>query len=407
MHPDVQLSKALAYVDSMTDRLIAWRREFHLHPELSGEEVWTSTVVAEHLDRLGLKIRENVGGHGVVGLLGDPQSETSIAYRADMDALPIQDALDKPYRALPLGIKHACGHDAHITVALGVAEALVCSGARLPGTLKLIFQPAEESLDGARAMIEDGILGDPRPNALLAMHAFPLPAGTIGMKAGPCLAGMDEFEVRFYAPAGNLNPLVQRAKGALEGLSSGRAPMTTAEFEGILEKMLRENDLQQITFVSAWPLTEDQTQPSHLLGLVSIVDFDRRPQIHACIRETLDAVSSEMGASYDLNYTFTNPPLHNDPELIDTMLPQLKSVLGDDGILRLYGPYPFAHEDLALYAQEIPTALLWLGTANRVRDIPSLLHTASYDIDESALLTGTKAALATIWSVMVKFNSAG
>ncbi|MGC9348684.1 MAG: M20 metallopeptidase family protein [Anaerolineae bacterium] len=400
MDHEAELTKALSYVEGMRDRLVAWRRDLHMHPELSGEEERTAALVADHLRRLGLETTTHVGGHGVVGVLGDAQSGETIAYRADMDALPIQDELDKPYRALPLGTKHACGHDAHMAIAMGIAEALLKSGVRLPGAIKFIFQPAEESLDGARAMIEDGVLAAPRPRALLAIHAFPLPAGTLGIRSGLCLAGMDEFKVRFYAPAGNLSALIRRAKCVLEAMSTAKAPTTTTEFDEVLDRMFLDSDLRQAVFVSCWPLDEGQPQKAHLLGLVSIADFDRRPHVHAQIRERLDAVVSEMGASYDLNHTFSNPPLHNDSQLVEAILPQLKEVLGEDRVLEFKAPYPFAHEDLALYTARIPGALIWLGTANRARGIPSLLHTPDYDIDEDALVIGAKAALAAIWSLL-------
>ena len=151
-----------------------------------------------------------------LGMLRGANPGPVIAYRADMDAMPIQDALETPYRSLVLGVKHACGHDVHTAVALGVAEVLASMRDDLAGTVKFIFQPAEESLDGARAMIASGLLADgvldaPAPEAIFALHTFPTPVGTIGIAQNACLAGMEEFRVRFYSPAGNLPGLVERA----------------------------------------------------------------------------------------------------------------------------------------------------------------------------------------------------
>ena len=380
--------------------LSALRRDLHLHPELSGEEARTAQFIADRLRALDIEVRSHVGGHGVIGLLHGEEAGPTIAYRADMDALPLQETLDQPYRSLHLGVSHACGHDAHIAIALGAAARLGMRREHLPGTVQFIFQPAEESLDGARAMIEDGALTSPHPEALVAQHVFSIPVGALGLTPGLCLAGMEEFRVRFYAPAGNMEAICTSAIRALEGISTDVAPTTPEAFDAVVEAMLRGPEHRQTVFLSCWRHSEAHLPPYHLLGLVSIPDFDLRDPVHDRIRQILDHVTAEFGATYDWEITFTNPPLVNDPTLATHLRPVLVSVVGEEHLLDFQSPYPFAHEDLSRWAAQVPTLFLWLGVANRARGITSILHTPDFDIDERALILGVDVACEVLTSLL-------
>lgn len=368
-----------------------------MHPELSGEESRTARLVAQHLRDLGLDTETGVGGYGVVGVLAGANPGPTVAYRADMDALPIPDDLDEDYASVHLGISHACGHDAHTAIALGVATQLSRTKRALCGDVVFIFQPAEESLDGARAMLEDDLLTLAHPAAILALHAFPLPSGTVGVAGDAGLAGMEEFRVRFYAPTGNLEPLMAAAMSALTTLSTAPVPQDLESFEAIIAGMVRgDRSLAETVYVSCWPLPAGQEPPAHLLGLVSITDFQRRAAVRTRIKQALTRTCAAYGATYDLTITFSNPPLHNDPRLVASLLPVLKSELGDQQVLTFTAPYPFAHEDFTQFAAEIPALFLWLGTQNLERGIPSILHTPGYDIDEKALGVGVRTVVAMI-----------
>lgn len=380
--------------------LIALRRELHLHPELSGEEMQTAQLVAERLQALDLSVRTEVGGHGVIGVLRGNRTGPTVAYRADMDALPLQETLNQPYRSIHLGVSHACGHDAHVAIALGTAERLAGQREKLAGSVMFIFQPAEESLDGAQAMLADGVLTTPRPRALIAQHVFPISVGSVGLNPGLCLAGMEEFRVRFYAPAGNLDPLCGAAIHALETLSTETAPTTPEAFDALLEAMMRDSGLRRTVFLSCWRHSGGHVPPYHLLGLASIPDFGLRDQVHDRIEVALDEVTAAFGASYDWEITFENPPLVNDPDLAAALRPTLRALVSEDNLLEFQSPYPFAHEDLSRFAAEVPTLLLWLGTANRARSIASILHTPDFDIDEDALAVGVEIASAALISLL-------
>jgi amidohydrolase len=366
------------------------RRDFARHPELSGEEQRTAGVIARRLRDLGLSVETGVGGYGVVGLLRGGHPGPTVAYRADMDALPIQDALETAYRSLELGEKHACGHDAHMAIALGLAELLAARRETWGGALKFIFQPAEESLDGARAMLEAGVLDNPRPEALLMLHVFPIPVGQVGVARGRCLAGMKEFRVRLYSPSGNLELLQSRVAAALREISTGTPPSGPATFAALVRAMQAGGSHTQPVLLSCWPRPGGPSQEDHLLGLVSVPAASIWDAVQAQIRQTLDRVTGAMGATYDLRYTFTNPPLINDTGLVERALPALRRTVGPENVLLFEVPYPFAHEDFALYTTQVPGALLWLGTANPTAGLASLLHTPDFDIDEDALVVGVR-----------------
>ncbi len=382
---------------ALQNKLVARRRDFYMHPEFSGDEGRTAQKIAEQLQLLGLQVETAVGGHGVVGLLKGPRPGPTVAYRADMDALPMQDVLDTPYRSQSLGLKHACGHDAHMAIALGVAEILAARQASLPGTVKFIFQPAEESLDGARAMIKAGVLRDPHPDAIFALHTFPIPVGQLGLSLGLALAGMDEFLVRFYSPAGHLDNLIAHAARTLQSLSTEPMPKDWETFWRTVQAMQTSPAHRHTTCVSCWPHNSPQSR-HHLMGLLSTPHPDARLAAHKQIRQVLDTVTDNVGAAYDLSYTFHNPPLTNDPTLSAAVLPVLQHIQGADNILTFQSPYPFAHEDFAIFAQHIPGVFIWLGTANPAQGLDALLHHPSFDIDESALIIGTRMmALVLMW----------
>ena len=389
-------------------QLIAMRRDFCVYPELSGEETRTSRVVTERLRALGLDVQTGVGGYGVVGTLRGANPGPVIAYRADMDAMPIQDVLETPYRSLVLGVKHACGHDVHTTVALGVAEVLASMRDDLAGTVKFVFQPAEESLYGARAMIADGLLADgvaaaPAPQIILALHTFPMPVGTIGVPQGACLAGMEEFRVRFYSPSGGLDALVARAASALRAVGNAKPPSTLDGYDVVIRQMRAGVVDEHTVFVSCWPAAGGPAQGHYLLGLVSASQQSSFDIVRARIKRVLDTVTSEVGATYDLDYTFSNPPLVNDASVARALLPVVQDVVGAAQTWAFGAPYPFAHEDFALYLERVPGALLWLGTANREMGIHSLPHTPDFDVDEDALVVGVDVMAAVLLHFLETF----
>lgn len=385
-----------AIVGALAADLIELRRSLHAHPELSGEESHTAETVAEQLSRAGAEVTRHVGGHGVVGVLRGSTEGPTVGCRADMDALPMQDTLDRPYKSLILGVKHACGHDVHTTIALGVAHALAALEGHWAGSAVFLFQPAEESLSGAQAMLDAGVLEQHPLTALLALHVCPLPVGSIGLHEGLCLAGMEEFRVRFYAPSGNLEALVQDATAELTALSTASAPESFDAFKDVRRRMETDPTLRSTTFLSCWPEPAGALSRDHLMGLVSIADFDQRPAVRGRIAAALKRATAAYGAAYNLRTTFVNPPLSNDPALARAVRAALVETVGPGNVYDFQQPYPFAHEDFALFANRVPAVFFWLGAANPAMGIESVLHTPDFDVDEAAISIGAQAMTAAL-----------
>jgi len=378
------------YIDALRPHLVKMRRDFYMHPELSGEEQRTAQVTAGRLRELGLTVRTGVGGHGVVGVLQGAHLGPIVAYRADMDAMPVQDALETDYRSPVLGVKHACGHDVHMTVALGVAETLAALRDELAGTVRFIFQPAEESMEGARAMLAEDVLGAPLPAAIFALHTFPIPVGTIGMATGACLAGMEEYIVRFYGPPDTLEAVMTRATSALR--THVTAPPTSMATFDVVVRAMRAGEIPEgEVLVSCWPLVSFPGLGDCLLVLASFASGIAHDAVRTRIRAVLDSVAAETGTTYDLTSTFGNPLLVNDAAIVRQVLPLLEATAGPENVWLFHSLYPFAHEDFALYLERVPGALLWLGVANAEKGIGSLLHAPDFDVDEEALVIGVRA----------------
>ncbi|MFN2286416.1 MAG: M20 family metallopeptidase [Anaerolineae bacterium] len=370
-------------------QLVKMRRDFYMHPELSGEEQRTARVIADRLRDLGLAVRTGVGGHGVVGVLEGAHPGPIVAYRTDMDAMPVHDMLETDYRSPVLGVKHACGHDVHMTVALGVAQTLATLRDELTGTVHFIFQPAEESMEGARAMLAEDVLSTPPPEVIFALHTFPIPVGTIGLATEVCLAGMEEFIVRFHGTPDNLEMAMARATSALRTHVTA-PPTSMATFDTVVRAM-RAGEIQQgEILVSCWPLVDFPGLGDCLLVLASFASVAAQDAARTHVRTVLDAVAAESGTTYDLTSTFGNPLLVNDAAIVSEVLPLLETTVGPENVWLFHSLYPFAHEDFALYLERVPGALLWLGIANPEKGIASLLHASDFDVDEDALVIGVR-----------------
>ncbi|MBN2394462.1 MAG: amidohydrolase [Anaerolineae bacterium] len=381
--------RAEEYSAVLRPRLVKLRRDFYMHPELSGEEQRTAQVVADRLRALGLTVQTGVGGYGVVGVLQGAHPGPIVAYRADMDAMPVQDTLETDYCSPILGVKHACGHDVHMAVALGVAETLVALRDELTGTVRFIFQPAEESMEGARAMLAEDVLGAPAPEAIFALHAFPIPIRTVGLATGTCLAGMEEFIVRFHGAPNNLDVAMTRATSVLRTHVTA-PPTNMAAFDALVGAMRAGEVPEGEILVSCWPLVDFPGLGDCLLVLASFASGAAQDAVRTRIRAVLDSVAAETGTTYDLTSTFGNPLLVNDAAIVRGVLPLLEATVGPENVWLFHSLYPYAHEDFALYLDHVPGALLWLGIANPEKGITSLLHASDFDVDEDALVIGVQ-----------------
>src|ERR1051325_8748791 len=377
--------------EAMRSQLISQRRDFHMHPELSNREERTARIVAERLRALGLEdVRTGVGRHGVTALLKGAKPGPVVAVRADMDALPIQETNDVPYKSLTPGVKHACGHDAHTTIELGVAEVLSKMRGEIAGTIKFIFQPAEEGAPtgeegGARLMIKEGALENPRPQAIFGLHTEPnLQAGQVGYQAGPAMASSDTFSIVIRGkdshgaqPQMGIDSIVVASEAvlALQHIRSRRIdPLEPLVITiGTIQGGRRFNII---------------AGEVKMTGTMRTLNEQVRERAQAMMNETLQSVTAAYGATFELTFENGNPVTYNEPALVERMLPTIRRVVGDTNAVALRPFMPA--EDFSLYQKVVPGFFYFLGVGNRAKGITAGWHTAEFDIDEESLVVGVK-----------------
>lgn len=383
------LEEIKASAASISGRVRGYRREIHRHPELSGTERKTAALVAGVLSGLGMETRENVGGHGVVGLLrgaGASSKSPTIALRADMDALPLQEQSDAEYASCVPWVMHACGHDAHTAVLLGAAITLHSLKDRLKGNVKFIFQPCEESdTSGAGLMIAEGALTGPAPDAIVALHCFPeMEAGTIGHRPGVMTASADIFTIAVKGKSGHGARPHQAVDAVL--LSA----MVVNSIHHIVSRRINPLhraviSIGEISGGTAPNIIADRVE---MKGTVRALDPGERKNILALIEETVKGVTRTMGGDYEIEYGLSIPSVVNDRDINGLVAAAAVELLGKGNVVEMADPLLGA-EDFAFFTELVPGTLFRLGTGNRDKGLVSHLHSPTFDIDEDALTTGT------------------
>ncbi|HEV2706460.1 MAG TPA: amidohydrolase [Pyrinomonadaceae bacterium] len=393
--------------EAMRARLIEQRRDFHMHPELSNREERTARVVAERLRALGLEdIRTGVARHGVTAVLRGAKPGPVVAVRADMDALPIQETIDVPYKSRTPGVKHACGHDVHTTVELGVAEVLSGMREQIAGTIKFIFQPAEEGAPvgeegGARLMIKEGALENPRPQAIFGLHTEPnLQAGQVGYHVGPAMASADRLYITIRGrqshgaqPQNGVDAIVVAAEciTALQTIRSRRIdpqePLVISI--GTIHGGARNN-------IIADEVKMEGTMRTH--------NEEVRQSAQRMMRETLASVTAAYGATFDLRFDENAAVTYNEPSLVEESLPTIRAVVGEKNAVAIRPFMPA--EDFSYYQKVIPGFFYFLGVGNRARGITAAWHTPEYDVDEESLVVGVKVMSNTLLDYLDRHASA-
>lgn len=361
-------------------QVVALRRELHMHPELSAHETRTAALVASELQKLNIPIQTHVAGTGVVGLLrGKNPGKSCIALRADMDALPIHELNNVPYKSQNEGVMHACGHDVHTSNLLGAAMILSELRDEWEGTIKLIFQPSEEKIpSGANAMIEAGVLENPAVEAIYGLHVHTeLEAGQVGFRAGKFMASTDELYLTVTGkgghaaqPANFISPLIISAEIllALQPLTDMSAP-TVLTFGKIV----------------ADGATNVVPEKAELAGTLRCFDEATRARQHERLIAICNEVAAKHGGKCAVHILKGYPVLVNDDKLTSQARAAAKNYLGEDAIHEL--AIRMGAEDFAFYTQKVPACFYRIGVANTARGINSPIHTPTFDIDEKALLT--------------------
>lgn len=355
--------------------LIEIRRDIHRHPEISGQETRTAALVAKELRALGLQVRAGVGGQGVVAVLRGGKPGAVVGYRADMDAVPSREPDPVDFRSSVVGIRHICGHDVHTTIGLGVARGLAAVKRDLPGTAVFYFQPAEETTEGARAMIEAGALGHPTPNALFALHVAPMEVGTIAAIEGLVLPGLDAVTIRLSG-AGDLGAA---AKAAVELVQSRATPRQGARPDSFVSVEIWDQGL---------PAGERTVEVS--AGIRAADD-----SIFARVERDLRAKSATLGVrdvKAEVAYQHAVvPATRNDLATVKGTYPALRRLLGKEKLEILPNGTRYFSEDFSYFQQRVPGVMYFLGASNEAKKITAMPHSPGFVVDEGAIETGARA----------------
>ncbi|HEY4555364.1 MAG TPA: amidohydrolase [Lysobacter sp.] len=386
--------------------VVAWRRDFHQHPELSNREQRTAAQVAKALRAMGLKPRTGLAHHGVVAIIEGGRPGPRIALRADMDALPVTEQTNLPFASKvtttfngqTTGVMHACGHDAHTAILLGIAQALVSMKAELPGQVMLVFQPAEEGAPageegGASLMLKEGLFADFKPEAMFGLHVFStLPVGTVGVRGGPLMAASDKFTISVRGrqthgsrPWGGIDPIAAAADivGTAQSVVSRRtdiAKLPAVVSFGSVHGGIRYN------------IIPDEVE---LVGTIRTFDEGMREKIHADLANVATHVAAAHGATAEARVPDSpgNPVTVNDPALTARMRASLEAVLGPTRVIE--PPLQMGAEDFSYYAREVPSMFWFVGATAEGIDpaaAPSN-HSPQFNLDEGSLDVGVRTML--------------
>lgn len=386
--------KIKAAAEAMRDALVEQRRDFHMNPELSNREFRTSKVVADKLKALGFdEVKTGIAKTGVVGILKGKKPGPVVAWRADMDALPVIAEVKVPYKSKNPGVHHACGHDAHVAIALGAAELLCKMRDEIAGTIKFIFQPAEEGTPlgeegGAPLMVKEGVLDNPRVRAIFGLHVSTwIPAGKYGIASGPAMASSDFFDITIKGkqthgamPHQGVDTVVVASECvlALQAIRSRRIdPMEPVVLTiGSMHGGNRHN-------IIAGEVKMEGTLRTFNEGI--------RENVRTMMKQTLAGCTASQGASYAITFREPgNPVTYNDPALVEESLPLMRKLEGTN--IMTVKPVTGA-EDFSYYQKVIPGFFWFLGASNEALGITAAHHTTDFNIDESILVPGVRMAV--------------
>ncbi|MFQ5916125.1 MAG: M20 family metallopeptidase [Nitrospinota bacterium] len=377
------------------EEAIEIRRDLHAHPELGYQEKRTAGIVADRLESLGLEVITGVAKTGVVGLLRGEKPGKTILVRADMDALPIQEENDVPYRSQNAGVMHACGHDGHAAMALMAAQILQRRRQTLHGDVKFIFQPAEEGPGGAEPMIQEGALRDPDVDVAIGIHLWnDLTLGQIGVQSGPIMASTDRVEITVRGKGGHgakpqdaVDPVVVSAQVilALQTLiSRERNPLEP----GILT-------IGSIHGGEAFNVIPPEVK---LVGTVRTLSEELWEAMPGRIRRVAEGVAAGYGATAEVNYQRMYPATRNDPQIAARVESVARDLVGPEAVIRHSAT--MGGEDMSFFLREVPGCFFFIGSANPEKGLDYPHHNPRFDFDEDALGIGIEMLVRSVESLM-------
>ena len=382
-------------VERWTVEVTAVRRDLHAHPELAFEEQRTAQTVEAFLKRLGIRCRTGIARTGIVAVLEGGKPGRTVAIRADMDALPIQEPTGLPFASTVPGKMHACGHDAHTAVTLGVAAMLAEMRDELAGRVMFIFQPAEETLTGAAAMLDAGAFDDGKPDVILGFHNWPqLRTGTVGWHPAAIMASADAFDVTIRGIAGH---------GAHPHLGVD-AIIGAAQFIDQIQTIIS----REIAPLSSAVVTIGKIQGGtarnilassvELNASVRTLDADTADKIHVAVRRILEGLKTGLRLDYDLKWTKLVPVLRNDKPTLERVLNVARDVLGPENVVEMPSP-TMGSEDFAWFAERVPAAHLRIGS--KIDGHDTAIHRADYQLNEQMIPLAMNVMTRAVLTLMV------
>ena len=381
-------------------KVIKWRRDFHQNPELSNREFKTSEKIAKHLKSLGLEVQTHVAHTGVVAILKGNSSEKVIALRADIDALPVTERNDLPFKSIvetkflgtKTGVAHACGHDAHTAILMGVAEILSKNKDKINGTVKFIFQPAEEGPPpgeegGSKLMIKEGILENPKVDAIFGLHIRSgVDVGQIHYKPGGAMAAVERFTI---------NVKGKQTHGSEPWLGVDPILISAKIIDGLQTIISRESELiNEAAVISVGKITSGVRfniipESAELIGTVRTLDPKMKMHIMKRMQDMTETIAKAYGGEASISFENFTAVTYNNHELVSKMLPSLELAAGKDNVTQIKAET--IGEDFSFYQEKIPGFYFYLGGKPKNNNKPPLHHTPDFLIDESGLLLGVKA----------------
>ncbi|MFY0606238.1 MAG: amidohydrolase [Cyclobacteriaceae bacterium] len=398
-------AKASKLADEIEAKMITWRHDIHQNPELSNREFKTAKKIAEHLKSLGLEVQENVAKTGVVGILKGDKPGPVVGLRADIDALPVTERVDLPwaskamstYNGLETGVMHACGHDTHIAILMATAEVLSQMKSELRGTVKFIFQPAEEGAPvgeegGAELMVKEGVLKNPDVDVIYGLHINSLtPVGTVTYKSGGTMAAADRWVMKVNGkqshgstPWTSIDPIVTSAQiiNGMQTIISRQTELTKEAAVltvGIIRGGIRNNIIPESV---------------EMIGTIRTLNVDMQTKLHADFQRVATNIAESMGAIAELTIDPHVPVTYNDPDLTKQTVPYIEKMIGAENVKTRQAMT--GAEDFSYYANEVPGFFFFVGGCPEGTDPATAAphHTPDFYVDDSGMKTGVKAMLA-------------
>lgn len=387
---------------SVEGKVIEWRRDFHQNPELGNRETRTAKIVADHLQSLGMEVETNIAYTGVVGFLKGGKPGPTVMLRADMDALPVTEKVDLPfkstkrtnYRGVEVGIMHACGHDTHVAMLMGAAEVLATMKDELHGNVMFVFQPAEEGAPegeegGAELMLKQGIFMKRKPDVAFGLHiTASLPSGVLGYRSGPAMASADRFEI-------TVNGVQSHGSTPWKGADpiAAAAQIVTGVNHIVSRQINTTKAPAVVSFgkISGGVRNNIIPEKVEMVGTIRNFDMENREQIFEKIKTTATHIAQASGATAEVEIFKGYPVTVNNPELTAQMVPSLASAAGQEN-LQVMNKIGGA-EDFSFYALEVPGLFVFLGGTPRDKDPKKVAgnHSPYFFADESSFKVGTKA----------------